>query len=52
MAKMIAVGGADSRATQMVQNPEKYFREARERARKEAETALRRERELKRRGKD
>lgn len=51
MAKMTLAGG-DKRATQMVANPEKYFQEARARARREAEAAIRRERELKRRNKN
>lgn len=39
----------DARLIRMVSDPDGYFRDARERARKESEAAVRRERELKQR---
>ena len=39
----------DARLIRMVTDPETYFREARQRARKEAEKDVKRERELRRR---
>lgn len=47
----VLVVGSDRRAARMVRDPEGYFRQARQRARAEADAALRRERDLKRRSK-
>lgn len=41
----------DARILRMISDPDGYFREARERARKESEEAVRRERELRKRKK-